>query len=81
MALVVAPRFFTRLILQPEGLPLGKEVWKDSVVVIPSEEAGMKYRNIFTGETVTIVKHTESTVLHVSEILAHFPVALLERII
>ena len=45
------------------------------------DEAGMICRNIFTGETVTIVKHTESTVLYVSEILAHFPVALMERII
>jgi (1->4)-alpha-D-glucan 1-alpha-D-glucosylmutase len=81
IALVVAPRFFTRLIQQPESLPLGKDVWQDSFVILPFEEAGMKYRNIFTGETVTIVKHTESTVLYVSEILAHFPVALLERII
>ncbi len=78
---VVAPRFFTRLIQQPESLPLGKDVWQDSFVILPFEEAGMKYRNIFTGETVTIVKHTESTVLYVSEILAHFPVALLERIV
>lgn len=81
LVIIVAPRFFTRLIQQPEGMPFGKEVWKDSVVVIPSEEAGRKYRNIFTGETVTTVKHTESTVLYVAEILAHFPVALLERII
>ena len=79
--LVVAPRFFTRLIQQPEWLPLGKDVWKDSLVVIPFEEAGMRYRNIFTGETVTTMRHNESTVLCVSEILAHFPVALLERII
>ena len=81
IVLVVAPRFFTRLIQQPESLPLGKDVWQDSFVVLPIEEAGMKYRNIFTGETVAIVKHTESTVLYVAEILAHFPVALLERII
>jgi len=81
IVLVVAPRFFTRLIQQPEWLPLGKDVWKDSLVVIPFEEAGMRYRNIFTGETVTTMRHNESTVLCVSEILAHFPVALLERII
>ncbi len=81
IALVVAPRYFTRLTQQPECLPLGKDVWLDTFVVLPTDYAGMKYRNIFTGETVTIGKHTESAVLPVSEILAHFPVALLERII
>ena len=80
MALVVAPRFFTRLI-QPDGLPLGKDTWKDTVIVIPYEESGRRYRNIFTGETVTTMRHNESTVLCVSEILAHFPVALMERIV
>lgn len=80
-ALVVAPRFFTRLIQQPEGMPFGKEVWKDSVVVIPFEEAGIKYRNIFTGEIVTGVCHKESTVLYLSETFANFPVALMERVV
>ncbi len=81
VALVVAPRFFTKLIQQPEGLPFGKEVWKDSVIVIPSEEAGMKYRNIFTGENITPVRHNETTALYLAEIFTNFPVALMEGII
>ncbi len=81
IVLVVAPRFFTRLIQEPEGLPFGKDVWKDSIVVIPFEGAGIRYHNIFTGEHVTAVRQNESTVLYLSEILAHFPVAFMERIV
>lgn len=79
--LVVAPRFITRLIPQPESLPFGKEVWKDSFIVLPNEETEKKYRNIFTGEIVTTVRYKESTILYLSEIFAHFPVALMERVI
>ncbi|GIK12442.1 MAG: malto-oligosyltrehalose synthase [Candidatus Brocadia sp. AMX2] len=81
MALVVAPRFFTRLIQQPERLPFGKEVWKDSVIIVPHEETEKKYRNIFTGEIVATVSYKDATILYLSEIFAHFPVALLEKII
>ncbi|MFN3531736.1 MAG: malto-oligosyltrehalose synthase, partial [Candidatus Brocadia sp.] len=79
-ALIVAPRFFTRLIPQPESLPFGKDVWKDSFIVLPNEETEIKYRNIFTGEVVTTVSYKDSTILYLSEIFAHFPVALMERI-
>ncbi|MCF6154377.1 MAG: malto-oligosyltrehalose synthase [Candidatus Brocadia sp.] len=80
-ALVVTPRLITRLIQQPESLPFGKEVWKDSVIIVPHEETDKKYRNIFTGEVVTTVSYTDATILYLPEIFAHFPVALLERII
>jgi len=43
------------------------------------EEAGMKYRNIFTGEIITTVRNDEATALYLSEIFTHFPVALMER--
>ncbi len=79
--LVVAPRFITRLIQQPENLPFGKEVWKDSVIIVPHEETEKKYRNIFTGEVVTTIPHKEATILYLSEIFTHFPVALMEKII
>lgn len=81
MLLVAAPRFFTRLIQQPESLPFGKEVWKDSVIIVPHEETDKKYRNIFTGEVVTAVSHKDATILYLSEIFAHFPVALMEKTI
>ncbi len=78
--LVAVPRFLTKLIPQPDGLPLGKDLWKDSFLILPDEETGKKYRNIFTGEVVAAIHHKEATILYLSEIFTHFPVALMERI-
>ncbi len=80
MLLVAVPRFSTRLIQQPESLPLGKDVWKDSCIIIPGAETGEKYRNIFTGEVVSTVSYKDAVILYLSEIFANFPVALLEQI-
>jgi (1->4)-alpha-D-glucan 1-alpha-D-glucosylmutase len=79
MVLVVAPRLFTGLIQQQENLPFGKEVWKDSFIALPFDAPGVRYRNIFTGETLTAMMHKGATVLYLSEIISSFPVALLER--
>ena len=77
--LVVAPRFFAGL-MQQEDLPFGKEVWKDSFIVVPFDTPGVRYQNIFTGETLTAVSYKGATVLYLSEIIANFPVALMEKI-
>jgi (1->4)-alpha-D-glucan 1-alpha-D-glucosylmutase len=78
--IVVVPRFLTKLISGPDGLPLGKEIWKDSFIVIPFADVGAKYRNIFTGEIVSIMSHKEAIVLFLSEMFMNFPVALMEKI-
>ncbi len=80
LAMVVVPRFFTKLIQQPETSPFGKEIWEDSFIVIPFEETGGKYRNVFTGETVTVVSHKGATVLFLYEVFANFPAALMEKV-
>lgn len=77
--LVVAPRFFAGL-MQQEDLPFGKEVWKDSFIVVPFDTPGVRYQNIFTGETLTAVSYKGATVLYLSELIANFPVALMEKI-
>ncbi|MDI6891061.1 MAG: hypothetical protein QMC83_09020 [Thermodesulfovibrionales bacterium] len=79
IVLVVTPRFFTKLIQQPEDL-FGKEVWKDSFMVIPFEEGGARYRNIFTGEITTATSHKGATGLYLSDVSTNFPVALMERV-
>ncbi|MFH1702477.1 MAG: malto-oligosyltrehalose synthase [Nitrospirota bacterium] len=77
---VVVPRYFTRLIPQQGSLPFGEEVWKDSFVVVPYAEEGIKYRNVFTGEIVMTKKYNEAIILSLSEIFTNFPVALMERL-
>jgi len=78
--IIVAPRFFTRLILLPEDLPFEEHVWDDTFIVIPIAEPGAKYNNIFTGEMLTAREYRDATALHLSEIFSNFPVAMLERI-
>jgi (1->4)-alpha-D-glucan 1-alpha-D-glucosylmutase len=77
--IVVAPRFFTRLIQSPEELPLGREVWENTRIVLPPGEEE-RYRNVFTGEISLSRRQEDLGVLLLSEVLAAFPVALLERI-
>ncbi|HJW85885.1 MAG TPA: malto-oligosyltrehalose synthase [Candidatus Brocadiaceae bacterium] len=76
---VVAPRFFSRLIQKQDELPVGKTVWADTFLSVPFEAAGVSYRNIFTGEKVSSWKYGDTTAFSVSEILANFPVALMEK--
>lgn len=77
---VIAPRFFTRLVSGPGELPLGEAAWKDTSVAVPFDEAGGRYRNIFTDETVAVYEESGTLLLRLSEVFTAFPVALLERI-
>jgi len=74
--LVVAPRFFTRLVRQPDGLPLGRELWQGTRVLLPAECQGERYRNVFTG--ATLEPKEGGGFLPLGDLLADFPVALLE---
>ncbi len=77
---VVAPRFFTRLAGGADSLPLGSEVWGDTRIVTPFEAPGTRYRNIFTGEILSSISEADVAVLKLADVLANFPVALLERL-
>ena len=69
-ALVVAPRFLSRLI-QEGDLPLGRQVWQDTEVIMP-DGAPAAWRNAVTGEVLSADK-----ALSVGDIFLSFPVALL----
>ena len=72
------PRFLTKLV-GPETLPLGKEVWKDTHIVLPVDRTGAHFRNILTGEQLTASERSGSDVLALADLFANFPVAALER--
>jgi (1->4)-alpha-D-glucan 1-alpha-D-glucosylmutase len=74
---VIVPRFLTRLIKYNE-VPLGRQVWHDTVVILPDEVKIDHFLNIFTGEIVKPVKQNGKRALTLGEMFAHFPVALLE---
>jgi (1->4)-alpha-D-glucan 1-alpha-D-glucosylmutase len=77
--LVVAPRFFSRLIRDSSGLPLGSEIWQDTRILQPFATTESSYRNIFTGEVLKLEQQEGSLSLALRDILAIYPVALLER--
>jgi len=77
--ITVAPRFFTGIIRQSGGLPLGEEAWGNSCIVLSSGEPATVYRNIFTGEDVTSFSFQGGAALRLPEIIRNFPVALMER--
>jgi (1->4)-alpha-D-glucan 1-alpha-D-glucosylmutase len=68
------------LIRDSNDLPLGPEVWQDTRIIKPFDAAASCYRNIFTGEVVDSDQKKEGFGLMVSDVLADYPVALLERV-
>ncbi len=77
-AIVVVPRFLTRLIPNIGIMHFGAEVWKNSFIVVPIAETGVRYTNIFTSEMLNVYTHSEAKTLLLSEVFANSPVALLE---
>ncbi len=77
--MVVVPRFCSSLIEDSSGLPLGRGVWQDTRILQPFETDASCYRNIFTGEVLTLDQQENRQGLALQDILAVFPVALLER--
>jgi (1->4)-alpha-D-glucan 1-alpha-D-glucosylmutase len=69
-AMVIAPRFLSRLV-QEGDFPLGRQVWQDTEVVMP-DGAPAQWRNVITSEVLSGGK-----ALPVGEVLLSFPVALL----
>jgi len=67
-ALTVVPRFLTRVVHENE-LPTGKDVWKDTHVVMPEKVPG--WEDVFTGK-----QRKGSPGLRVGELLSSFPAAL-----
>jgi (1->4)-alpha-D-glucan 1-alpha-D-glucosylmutase len=66
----IAPRFLTRLI-QPDQLPLGPEVWQDTLIQLPDGMAA-RWRDAITDQSIDA-----SGQLPVGDVLQHFPAALL----
>jgi len=78
--LVVVPRFLARLIQGSEEMPLGRQVWGDMRIILPAEIKGNRFRDIFTGGVLERTEKDGQEGLALHEILAHFPVALLEKV-
>jgi (1->4)-alpha-D-glucan 1-alpha-D-glucosylmutase len=76
--IVIAPRLYRRLLDDPSLLPLGEEVWEDTLVELPREERSRRaFRNVLDGAQLQPVRHGDTTGVQLAQALAAFPVALL----
>jgi (1->4)-alpha-D-glucan 1-alpha-D-glucosylmutase len=79
-AIIVVPRLVAQLTGGAETPPLGAEVWKDTRLVLAEPPAGQRYRNLLTGEEFSAEEREGLALLSLGRVLAHFPLALLERL-
>jgi (1->4)-alpha-D-glucan 1-alpha-D-glucosylmutase len=77
-AVVIAPRFLTRLISGAGALPFGRGVWEDSRLPLPGAE-GEQFQNVLTGEFLTARDRGDGACIDLADVFASFPAALLIR--
>ena len=76
----VVPRLLTRVVADPDCLPVGEEVWSDTWLAVPAWRDGTKFRDIFTGKVLSTVTRDDRQVLPVGAIFTQCPVACLEKV-
>jgi (1->4)-alpha-D-glucan 1-alpha-D-glucosylmutase len=74
---VVVPRLLTGMAIDPDGLLLGAGVWQDTRLLLPGIDPQARVHNLFTGEELVVGEKEGKPSLALSDVLAHFPVALL----
>lgn len=73
--IVAVGRFYTQLSESNEWIPPTREVWKDTMLVVPSQLQGT-YRDIFSGQIFSTSENHDLPLEHAFSI---FPLVVLER--
>lgn len=76
-AVVVVPRLLASLLPQPGALPLGRDAWDDTRLLLPGLAPRTRLRDVFTGVERVAADENGQAVLDAADALAHFPLALL----
>ena len=77
ISIVVVPRLVARLGNGETRVPLGKSVWGDTRLTLPSQLEGLRLHNIFTEKSLAVEKSDKTPALPMATVLEKFPVALL----
>jgi (1->4)-alpha-D-glucan 1-alpha-D-glucosylmutase len=72
--LVVVPRLIGSLLAETGEPPIGSHAWEDTALLVSSWVGPGSCRNVFTGETINVPQ--PGAQIAISDLLAHFPVAL-----
>lgn len=76
-AVIVAPRWFARLLNGRQDLPIGFDVWRETWLEAPQGERAERFVNVLTGEQAEITERDGKAFFSAADLLARFPVALL----
>lgn len=76
--IAVAPALVVALTRGIEHPPVGGEVWMNTRLLL-DDPAGQQYKNVLSGEILTVEENQKARGLFLASILNQFPVALLER--
>jgi (1->4)-alpha-D-glucan 1-alpha-D-glucosylmutase len=79
MVITVVPRLVVGLTDGQERAPIGADVWQDTTLVLPPEQVGEVYRNLFTGDVLVVQPHNGKGRLALGDVLNRFPVAVLTQ--
>lgn len=77
--IVVVPRLVVTLTNGVEQLPLGAEVWSDTWLDLPYEQAGWVYQDLMTGRKLSVGERDGAPGLALADMFDRFPVVLLVR--
>jgi len=77
--IVAAGRFFSQL-AKPDRLPIGRDAWNDTFIVMEKRMKFCRYRNVFTNEVVSVSKQSNSRGLLLADLFSRLPVAMMELV-
>ena len=77
--IVVVPRLVFTLMNGVEQPPLGSEVWSDTWLDLPYEQAGWVYQDLMTGRKLSVGERDGAPGLALADIFDRFPSILLVR--
>lgn len=73
----VVPRFLAHLVSAGAAPPFAADIWQTTNVPLPAEIASLSFHNVVTGESVQPEMQESVTILRLSALFKHCPVALL----
>jgi (1->4)-alpha-D-glucan 1-alpha-D-glucosylmutase len=75
--ITAVPRLVVGLTGGIETVPLGDDIWKDTWIQVPGVRPDTGFRNLFTGEGLSLQERNGSVGLNLSSVFRLFPVAFL----
>jgi (1->4)-alpha-D-glucan 1-alpha-D-glucosylmutase len=76
IVVTAAARFYVGLGCRTAA-PVGDEIWQDSAVVIPNDSHDFELKDVLTGRLLKPAIYRGRTLLPLSEVFAHLPIAVL----